>query len=456
MADPIVLSNSSEALSREYYQTPDFRAMIKILFWNSQGFFFFSFITPIVAAFFLDATGTDIGIILSVRVFGGLISLPIAGYLTDKFHTWKKPMVLIGAIGRGTAYFLFYAAIQLRSLAGLEIAMFVQGFGVGIYWPPYDALISEKTSKYHRSFAFGQRGSMIGWGNLVGTLISFAIYSLTSTYTPTNTWLLFCPLLLFGLTNYYGGWIFYKQVDINLSFDRYLRECQPELESSLIPIELLSNQPESKEMNGQKHMFGNVSPLFFFGLVMLFAGLIVQSLNEIITKPVILLYMYANITENAAMIMLLFFPSEILAQLLGAKLGYWADRINNYFGIALCASLGAIVTYGLISVKIGWLFSILLIIDATLARITGLIIQNILSRMNPGHRGLLFSMKTWTGHLGEAVGPILGGWLWDTSGQRAPFLASIGIELSLIPIFFMAFACIHSFIQEKIIKKSKT
>ncbi len=39
--------HNSKKLSEELRTTPDFNAMVKILFWNSQGFFFFDFIIPI-------------------------------------------------------------------------------------------------------------------------------------------------------------------------------------------------------------------------------------------------------------------------------------------------------------------------------------------------------------------------------------------------------------------------
>lgn len=442
-------------------ETPDFHPMVQILFWNSTGFFFFSFIIPIITGVLLKATGTEIGLIYSIRVMGGLISLPMAGYLTDHQYS-KQAMVLFGSIGRGTAYVILFFAIQFRSFTWIAISMFVQGFGTGVFWPPFDALIAEKTSKYHRSYAFGQRGGQIGWGNLVGTLISFAIFSTATVYAPENTWILYFPLLFFAFSNYYAGWIFYQKVDHTLTFERFLAE-NPDI--ALKSLEMESNCTQQSEKHINTHTTNqsdleqtqSMSNGLKIGLGLLFLAIIITSLNEIIAKPFIQLYLIDNIVSNTAIVMLIYFPSEIIALIIAPVLGEYADRMNEYVGITITCIIGALVTWLLISTFSAGLFCFLLIADATLARLSGLIIQNILSRSSPKHRGMIFSLKTWMAHIGELVGPVIGGILWDNYGQRSPFIASIYIELSLIPIFLISFYILQVYLVEKINdRKGKT
>jgi MFS family permease len=463
--------SSYESLYTRIKETPDFSPMIKILFWNSQGFFYFSFIIPLISSMYLNVTGLELGWIYSIRVIGGLISLPITGYLSDRFPRFKGRLVLFGAIGRGTAYIILFAAVQARSLFFVQFAMFIQGFGVGVFWPPFDSLIAEKSSKYHRSFAFGRRGAMIGWGNLVGTIGSFAIYAFSLNYLHGNPWILFSPLLWAAYTNYYGGWIFYRQVDINLSFEKYADQSFKDISSTNpiflkeekmigtitpnLPITTQYIPNEHADYLGTDTYLRTKQAWFIFSLSIFFTGLVLTNLNEIIAKPFVQLYLIDNIESNLTLVMLIFFPSEIIAMLLAPKLGFYADKINEFVGITITCICGALVTLLLINTSSAWIFALLLIGDATFARLSGLIIQNILSRTSPAHRGLLFGLKTWMGHLGEVAGPLLGGYLWDVFGQQAPFRASISIELALIPVFIIAFSMLKPLLVEKKYQKNK-
>ncbi len=115
--------NKLASNSTSHKITPDFVPMIRIIFWNSMGFFFFSFLIPYVTAQLLGASGTQLGFMYASQIFGALISAPIVGYLTDRFS--KKLLVLIGSFGRGTCYLLMYLGIIFSSLMIFAIGLFV-------------------------------------------------------------------------------------------------------------------------------------------------------------------------------------------------------------------------------------------------------------------------------------------------------------------------------------------
>ncbi|GAG59885.1 unnamed protein product, partial [marine sediment metagenome] len=167
--------------------TPDFIPMIRIIFWNSMGFFFFMFLIPYVTVQLLGVSKTELGLAFSIQMIGGLLSAPIVGYLTDRIS--KKLLILIGSFGRATCYILMYVGILLASFMLFTAGMFILGFFVGFFWTPLDTLISEKSNKANRSFAFGKRGGMMGKGNLVGSVISFTIFSLSNIFVPENLFL---------------------------------------------------------------------------------------------------------------------------------------------------------------------------------------------------------------------------------------------------------------------------
>ncbi|GAI54714.1 unnamed protein product, partial [marine sediment metagenome] len=159
------------------------------------------------------------------QMIGGLLSAPIVGYLTDRIS--KKLLILIGSFGRATCYILMYVGILLASFMLFTAGMFILGFFVGFFWTPLDTLISEKSNKANRSFAFGKRGGMMGKGNLVGSVISFTIFSLSNIFVPENLFLVYSPLLLFALSNILGGFIFHFKVDEKLTFDKHVFNLFP-------------------------------------------------------------------------------------------------------------------------------------------------------------------------------------------------------------------------------------
>ena len=211
--------------------------MIRIIFWNSIGFFFFSFLIPFVTVQLLGATGIELGITFAIQTTGGLISAPIVGYLTDRVS--KKLLILIGSFGRAACYILMYMCIIFSSLVVFAVGMFVLGFFAGFFWTPLDTLISEKSNKANRSFAFGKRGGMIGKGNLLGSVISFTVFSLANIFVPENLLLVYSPLLLFAGSNIFGGITFHLKVDERLTLDKHIFNLFP----SAVEPSLISKEP---------------------------------------------------------------------------------------------------------------------------------------------------------------------------------------------------------------------
>jgi MFS family permease len=176
--------------------TPDFIPMIRIVFWNSMGFFFFWFLIPYVSKQVIGIRADELGIAFAFQTFGGLISAPLVTFLTDRVS--KKLLVLVGSFGRGAAYLVMYIGIILISLPIFITGLFTLGFFVGFFWSPLYALMSEKSHKSYRSSAFGKQGGMLGWGNLVGSVLSFIIFGLANLFVESNLFIVYSPLELFS------------------------------------------------------------------------------------------------------------------------------------------------------------------------------------------------------------------------------------------------------------------
>jgi MFS family permease len=453
--------------------TPDFNAMIRILFWNSMGFFFYGFVITYVSSQLMGATGIDIGVIFASMTFGGLISSPIVGYLTDRMS--KKKLVLWGSAGRGTSYTITYFAIFLDSLPLFSVGVFMLGFGVGFFWPPYDSLVSQKSSKFHRSYAFGKRVGALGKGNFVGSMLSILIFSLATYLTPGNLLIIYSPLLLYTISNLYAGVKFNKNIDEGLTFTNYINSIQknqnPEIQISennkqekierenkpdySLDIEKKNEIQDNSQDENSSHSTQNQSKkskinLLTLGLLLLALGFFVSSFNQSVGRPFLQIYLIDNLGVTGVWVMVVYFPSEILSQLISPKLGTIADKIKPSLGAIITATSGAIFTLLLINAISPLIFGLLLIGDTSFAITGELILTNLLSRISTKHRGKIFGTIRWITSLGAIIGPIIGGMLWDNFGNQAPFIVSIFVELLIIPLYLISIKLVQSRVAEKV------
>ena len=420
--------------------TPDFMPMIRIVFWNSLGFFFFWYLIPHVIWVLMEGTATDLGFSFAGQTIGGLISAPIVGYLTDKVS--KKLLVLIGSFGRGVAYLIMYIGIVASSIGLFIVGLFTLGFFVGFFWSPLDALISQKSHKTFRSSAFGKQAGMLGRGNFVGSMLAFLIFALALTFTPNNPFLIYSPLLLFTISNVYAGIIFKKNVDEHLTYDDHIAKVNGSLNNN--------NNNEIQIQSNEELTEPKVSLFFLLGFLVLILAFMTSNINQTIAPPFFQLYIRDFINSNDIIVMLIYFPSQIISLLLAPKLGKFADRINPMIGIAIFSALGSLVTLFFINSNNEIMVSMILLLDSTFAWAGSLVLQNVLSRISKGHRGKIFGVSRWMSFFGAIIGPIIGGLALDQIGFTAPFIISIFVELSVIPLYIIAIKLLKPYMAEKI------
>ncbi|MFX0025497.1 MAG: MFS transporter [Candidatus Hermodarchaeota archaeon] len=433
---------SKKSNSSEIKVTPDFNPMIKIIFWNSLGFFFFSFIVPHVVKQYLGFSEIELGFVWASQLLGALLSTPFVGYITDKMS--KKLLVLVGSFGRGIGYLLMYVAIIFYSLYIFAIGLFILGFFVGFFWSPLDTLISEKSHKKNRSYAFGKRGGMMGMGNLVGSIISFLIFGLTIYLIPENIYLVYSPLILFGASNLYAGIVFNRDVDESLTFKDHITNLGIIREDSF-------SIPQINDSNSEIKLKSKMSYIFVLGFVVLMFAFLTTNMNQMIATPYLQPYLNDDLNVvDPPIVMLILFPSQVIALLIAPKLGKLADKINPIIGITIISSFGSLITWLIINSTTGWIFSLILILDSTFAWGGMLVLQNVLSRISKSHRGKVFGVSQWISILGAIIGPIIGGIVYVIFGSFAPFLISIFIELSIIPFYIIAIRLLKPYMAEKV------
>ncbi|MFX1292115.1 MAG: MFS transporter [Promethearchaeota archaeon] len=440
--------------------TPDFNSMIRITFWNGLGFIFFMFIRSYVVLFYFGGTGIVFGVIMAMQPFARLISMPLIAYLTD--HTSKKRLILIGSLGRTLAYSLYWTSLVIKDLTLFGIGTFCQGLIVGFFWPPFFSLISEKSCKENRTQALATgRGKMIGYGFLVGAFISIPIFGLVNIFMPNNIPLMYSPILIFAILNLIAGIRFHVRVDEDLTYEKY---CES-LEDSNIELEsIMSNGVINGEetittieiIEKPKKLSKKLDKSFFAGFFALILVILITSMAGTIYSMFISAYLINNLlpdfSENIIpiIVMIVYFPAQVLSQLVAPKLGKLLDRISPTISVISINIFKALMIWLLIGAFTSIDFAIILILLYISLESNGYFIQAIMSRVSIKHRGKLFGLHMWVDRLGRVIGPLIGGLLWDTLTDTAPFIVSIYIILCLIPVFVFAIRKLSPFMVEQV------
>jgi MFS family permease len=371
-----------------------------------------------------------IGLVIASQPIGRLLITPLVGYLTDKVS--KKGLVMVGSFGRTVSYTIMYLSIGFNSVIGFGLGIFIQGILVGFFWPPFNALVAEKSSKFFRSEAYGKRFGMTGWGSLVGAVISFSLFFSGIYWFESNVWIQYSSLIIYALINVYAGIRFMKRVDEKIKF----------IDDAQLPLDELKSKSQNKISKRSKN-------LIVLGFIFLSITVVFSSMNEHITRPFLQVFMYDILNLSTIKVMIILYAAGIISLIAAPKLGVYADKVG-VIGFIVVSFLGAIVTGILISTTIQWLFISLLLIDLILATGGQLIAQSLFSRISVSHRGRVFGLMEWMNLLGWVIGPLLGGLLWDGFNPKTPFIFSIILELSLIPFFLLSLRYLKQQMVEKV------
>jgi hypothetical protein len=306
---------------------------------------------------------------------------------------------------------------------------------------PLDTLIAQKTDKRHRSFAYGKESSSNGKGTLIGTTLGMTVFLLGNEFLPGLSWIIYSPLILFGIANFTAGVNFLRRVDENVKY------VPPEGDQAV------ETQVEDEKSDSRLPL-GFTSKAMFLGLILLLVALALSSVNGSISQPFLQFYVLSVFTTNPFLVVIIYVPSGVVSMLIAPYLGRAVDRLkNSYLGMIVTGISGALATIALLNANNVWAFMATLILVSTASTTEGLIIQNFISRISKTHRGRLFGLRSLFAQIGAVIGPILGGIVWDSMGMQWPFIISIFAVLALIPLYVIAMRKILPHLAEKIEKK---
>ncbi|TXT55559.1 MAG: putative Major Facilitator Superfamily protein [Promethearchaeota archaeon] len=408
-------------------ETPDFKRMLNQILVVSLGFLFTDYFIIYFSNQVLNATGLQLGLYYSIYTAASFLTSFLIGYLSDKYS--KKNLIRIGSFLRGIAYIGIYLSIISFSIMGIYLSSIVLGAAVGIFWIPFDSLIAEKTSKYHRSSAYAKKTFRTDLGSIIGVFIGLFIYIIFTEFQDYNHLLAYSPIIIYALGNFIAFLRFATIIDESLT---------------------ISEKEERKEKISNKRTNQLKPTKYKFGLMLFFSVLFIIALIRATASIFMMPYILNNIENSAVLSIWVYLSPAIFCMIFAPKLGHLGDSVNNYLGISLACIFGGVVTFMMIFCRSIWIFILLGVFDSLIIYFYYFIIRNYLSRISITHRGKVFGLYSTINNIGYIIGAIFGGLLFDFIAETAPFIVSAFVEWSLIPIFLIAIKLTKSNVKETI------
>jgi MFS family permease len=308
-----------------------------------------------------------------------ILCRPAIGWALDRYG--RKVFFVVGIACYTGAMGLFALA---SSLTMLYLAQLVQGLSTALIWTSAYTMATELTAPTQQGQVMGSIDEYSSRGALLGIAITVVLLSWFSF--PTAWYLMFLSYALLAVG---GMWLAGTQV------------------------------PETRPLHP---MAAERRPLVWRPLVWVMAVVFVSQLCIAMIRPVFLIFLQDHFTTDVWLLALAFIPQTLTDSFLPSRMGNLSDR----FGRAPLIVAG-LTWIGLCSLLVPALPHLVWLIACWTLKTLGLAMaippqKALISDLTAqAKRGTGYGLYTFTASLGAAVGPLLGGWVYDAVGRAVPF-----------------------------------
>ena len=348
------------------------------------------FLLPIQAKQ-LGATALGIGGLFAAAQGVMVLCRPVIGWGVDCFG--RRVFCLTGLVCTAGAMGVFALASNLMTL---YFAQLLQGLATACLWTAVYTITSELAPSAHQGEALGRVDEYAHRGALYGLGLALLLLSWCALETALHT--LFLSYMALVALAVVMAW---QQV--------------PETQTT----------PPLQRARQQRALWPLVPVLLLVVLSYLFAALL---------RPLFLVFLQDERTQDVRLLALAFLPAVLLESFLPSRLGHLSDRLGRrpliiagltWMGLScLCLPLFS---------SLGWVIAWWTLKTVGLAAALPPQKAFISDLTEDTTRGTGYGLHTFATSVGSAVGPVVGGWLYDTQGHTTPFvltglslLASVG------------------------------
>ena len=349
---------------------------------------------PIYAPRKLHSDAVQVGILIGIYAAMTLLMRPIVGPALDRYG---RRRFFVAGVALQLASNLFFAAGS--SFDWLLAGRLTQGIAAGMMWLSAYAITADLSGGGKHGNLFGSVEEMLARGGLYGAALGAPILLLTD-FSPLAWSLVFAFYALLNAVGLVLAW-------------RYLPET-------------FSRTALEPSIAVQKSGGVLTRPLILLTVIVLCTSIAFNGL-----APILIQFVQADINPNVLVLALAYLPSAIVFAFLQSRLGKVADRVGRKIPIATgmltSGTSSAIVpSLPLLIPIIGqwWILLPLVVLwvgEATALSAATPAEQALVADLsNETNRGKAFGMYTTAQSLGQVIGPVLGGVLYEAA-HSAPF-----------------------------------
>jgi MFS transporter, DHA1 family, multidrug resistance protein len=363
----------------------------------------------------LGASALAIGGLLAVYALIIVVAQPVVGYGLDRFG--RRPFLITGLLGYAVSNAIFGLA---SDLGGLFLAQLTQGLGSGLLWLAALAVVSDLAPEDNLGQEYGRIEEMSIRGVLIGTAVGFAVLHLVSRTALGDAF--------GGGESLISGWrfLFLGFTTATLLAVALVWRGVPEsLERSTDLPEEAPATPhgQSVKADGKWRLPGQLR--IFLVIVILTA-----TAAEILS-PILIKYLYDNVSTNLFMVALAFLPAALAGSVLPSRLGGLSDRFGRRPPLIIALIVSGLAALAVPFVQSLWPLALLWVFEAAAFAAATPAEEALVVDLAGGEReGTALGYYTAAAGLGGVIGPLLGGWLYD----RFAALGTFGISALLMVI----------------------
>jgi MFS family permease len=381
------MSNASTTSSRTL------KTLWRAVFWVSFPFGILSFVLPIYGKE-LGATALEVGVFFSAFSLVPVIVRPFLGRAMDRWG--RRPFLLLGLLGYAVAMLVFCVADTVWMLT---VARFVQGMGAAFLWLSAYTIVADVSSQTGRGYGFGIIDEATSRGAIIGTTAGFTVVFTLQGFFPDlpfeRIWLwLFAAYTVPALLALWSGWC-------------GVRETRPRT---------VTQPAESRPVSGQ--------------LLALMSVVFVTGASTAMVWPLLLIFLQDALGADVAALGWAYLPAALVSAFLPSRMGRIADRLGRKVpmvaGLLVGALASALIPHlrGIIPLAVLWAVESLgytASVPAERAFVADIAGEDT--------RGASYGLYTFAHFLGAALGPLVGGWLYDNLGHAMPFYLNTAVLL---------------------------